>query len=409
MSNLTDTKARTIRPGGPQLAHGGVTGLVLLPTAKKGRGKWVLRYVSPITGKRRNSGLGIYPEVGIADAKKQAMKMRELIAAGQDPLVEKKASADKPQIPTFEEAAKKVHADLLPGWKNKKHGQQWISTLEKYAFPKIGLLHIHKIEPWHIAEVLRPIWLNRAETSGRLRQRIHVIFAWGWAHGYCSANPVDVVTHLLPQQASKAVRTKHQPAMPWRDIPDFVTTHLHSENGLDQTRPMLELLILTAARSGEIRGMCWSELDLEAGIWTIPAERMKAKQPHRVPLSTRALEIIRKQQGRHDILVFPSPQKQTILSDMVLTAFLQRIKAPSDTPDRMATAHGFRSSFRDWCSENSYPRDLAEKSLAHTVSNKVEAAYHRTDLLEQRRPMMEAWANYSSPNTKEQKFMEQDA
>jgi integrase len=229
--------------------------------------------------------------------------------------------------------------------------------------------------------------------------------SWGWAHGHCAANPVDVVNHLLPQQPSKALRTEHQPAMLWRDIPKFIAEKLKSSNRHDVTRPMLELLILTAARSGEIRGMLWAELDLDSAIWTIPAERMKAKQSHRVPLSKRAVEILKNQIGLHKELVFPSPRDQVELSDMVLTSFLRREKAVSDTPGRVATAHGFRSSFRDWCSEQGYARDLAERALAHSVANKVEAAYHRTDLLEQRRPMMVAWSNYCTTNCDEKDSM----
>lgn len=396
MATLSDTKARNIKPDGPQLAHGGVTGLVLIPSKTKGRGKWVLRFVSPGTGKRRNAGLGSYPEIGIAEVGKQAMVMREQLAAGIDPLAVKNESTTKPDLPTFEEAAKNVHTELLPGWKNKKHGQQWINTLQEYAYPEIGALPLNEIQPRHIADVLRPIWLTKAETAGRVKQRLHAVFSWGWAHGHCSVNPVDVVNHLLPQQPGKAVRTEHQPAMPWREIPKFVVTHLHGAAHHDQTRPLLELLILTVARSGEIRGMRWDEVDMKAAIWTIPAERMKAKVPHRVPLSVRAVEIIERQKGMHEELVFPSPRDKVVLSDMVLTSFLRRVKPMSDSPGRVATAHGFRSSFRDWCSEHGYPRDLAERALAHAVSNKVEAAYHRTDLLDQRRPMMQAWADYCS-------------
>ncbi|MNF65289.1 Prophage CP4-57 integrase [compost metagenome] len=205
-----------------------------------------------------------------------------------------------------------------------------------------------------------------------------------------------MVNHLLPQQPGKAARTEHQPAMPWRDIPAFVAEHLRNPSRYDVTRPMLEFLILTASRSGEVRGTRWAEVDLNAGIWTVPAERMKAKQPQRVPLPDRAIEILQAQQGKHDDLVFPSPRDRVELSDMVLTSFLRRVDAPSNTPERVATAHGFRSSFRDWCSEQGYPRDLAERALAHAVGSKVEQAYHRTDLLEQRRPMMQAWADFVS-------------
>ncbi|KFK95668.1 MULTISPECIES: tyrosine-type recombinase/integrase [unclassified Serratia (in: enterobacteria)] len=395
MALLTDTKARNIKPGDKPLPHGGITGLTLHPSNSKGHGKWVLRYVSPTTKKRRNAGLGSYPEISIAEAGKQAHAMRDQLSNGVDPLEFKKVvAADKPVIPTFTDASRQVHMDLLPGWKNDKHGKQWIATLEQYAFPSIGSLPLDTITPAHMAEVLRPIWLSIPETASRVKQRLHAVMAWGWAHGHCVANPVDVVTHLLPQQPSKAIRTEHQPAMPWRDIPNFVAVHLRNARRCDLTRSLLELLILTACRSGEARGIQWSEIDFKAAIWTIPAERMKAGIIHRVPLVPRAVELLEGMKGLHDELVFPSSRNQSLLSDMVLTSFLRRVEAPSDTPGRVATAHGFRSSFRDWCSEQGYPRDLAERALAHTVKNKVEAAYHRTDLLEQRRPMMEAWADF---------------
>ncbi|NUA25993.1 tyrosine-type recombinase/integrase [Cupriavidus basilensis] len=394
MVTLTDAKARNLKSDGGALPHGGVTGLVLHPSNTKGQGKWVLRYVSPVTGKRRNAGLGSYPMIGIAEAGKSAQAMREQLARGIDPLEVKASEALKPKTPIFQEAAKTLHGELLPSWKNAKHGQQWINTLTEYAFPTLGSLPLDQIHPRHIADALRPIWLEKAETAGRLKQRLHAVMAWGWAHGHCLSNPVDVVNRLLPQQPGKAVRTQHQPAMPWRDIPAFAKRHLPASDHRDVTRAMLEFLILTASRSGEARAMKWSEVDFDRAIWSLPAERMKAKQPHRVPLSHRAIEILKNQQGVHEDLVFPSPRDQVELSDMVLTSFLRRVKAHSDTPGRIATAHGFRSSFRDWCSEQGFPRDLAERALAHAVQNKVEAAYHRTDLLEQRRPMMLAWAEF---------------
>lgn len=394
MAILTDTKARSLKPDDKPIAHGAVPGLCLHPSGNKGHGKWVLRFVSPVSGKRRNAGLGAYPQVGIAEAARVALTMREQIQQGIDPLDFKTKQAETTLLPTFQEAALKVHKELLPSWKNAKHGQQWINTLEQYVFASIGALPLDQITPGHVADALRPIWLGKAETAGRVKQRIHAVMAWGWAHGFCSSNPVDVVHHLLPSQPSKAVRTQHQPAMPWRDIPGFVEEHLHHAGRYDVTRAMLEFLILTAARSGEVRGMKWQEIDWLSAVWTIPAERMKAKQVHRIPLSKRALEILQAWQGVHEELVFPSPRAQVELSDMVLTAFLRRVQAQSDTPDRIATAHGFRSSFRDWCSEHGYSRDLAERALAHTVQNKVEAAYHRTDLIEQRRSMMDMWSAF---------------
>ena len=215
-----------------------------------------------------------------------------------------------------------------------------------------------------------------------------------WAHGFCSANPVDIVDHLLPQQVSASIRTEHQPAMPWKVIPLYIASRVYTEDRYNVTRGLLLFVVLTACRSGEARAMEWNEIDFKRKIWTIPPGRMKGGLRHRVPLSTQALELLEQMRGLHETLVFPSPRKQTVLSDMVLTSFLRKTKAISDTQGRFAVAHGFRSSFRDWCSEQRYPHDLAERALAHTIRNKSEAAYHRTDLLNERRPMMQAWGDY---------------
>lgn len=394
MALLTDTKARHIKPDDKPIPHGGIIGLTLHPSSTKGRGKWVLRYVSPVTQKRRNAGLGSYPEISIAEAAKLAQTMREQLSAGEDPLELKKAETTKVVIPTFEEAARQVHAELLPGWRNQKHGKQWISTLEQHVFPALGPLTLDTITPANVADALRPIWLTVSETANRVKQRIHTVMQWGWAHGYCSANPADVVEHLLPQQISASIRTEHQPAMPWKVTPLYIANRVYSEDRYNITRGLLLFVILTACRSGEARAMCWNEVDFKHKIWTIPPGRMKGGVRHRVPLSRQAIEILEQMRGLHEELVFPSPRKQTVLSDMVLTSFLRITKATSDTPGRFAVAHGFRSSFRDWCSEHRYPHDLAERALAHTIKNKSEAAYHRTDLLDERRPMMQKWADY---------------
>lgn len=398
MAVLTDTKARSLKPDQRPIAHGAVTGLTLHPSSKSGHGKWVFRYISPVTHKRRNAGLGTYPEVSIANAAKLALAMRENIALGLDPLDLASAEAPKIQKPTFQEAAKILHEELSPGWKNAKHAQQWINTIDQYAIKLLGQKLLENILPKDIADVLRPIWLEKLETASRVKQRLDAVMAWGWAHGYCVSNPVDVVHFLLPQQPGKAIRTQHQPAMPWRILPKFMSDNFSTGTPTNVTHAMLEFLILTAARSGEVRGAVWSEIDFEAAIWNIPAGRMKAKLSHRIPLSPRAIQLLTLQRGVHKELIFPSPRDEVALSDMALTAFLRRIKAPSDTPERFATAHGFRSSFRDWCSENGYARDLAERALAHSVQNKVEAAYHRTDLLEQRREMMNNWECYLLSN-----------
>jgi integrase len=389
---LTDRQAKALQPGDKPVFDGKVTGLLLTP-GKTGS-KWTLRFTSPVTGKRRDAGLGVYPDVTIGDAREKALAMRRQLDAGKDPIDERNREHQAVSVAaaalTFEKAARTVHEELKPGWKNEKHAAQWISTLEAYVFPKIGHKPLDAVTPADCADVLRPIWLHKAETASRTRQRMHAVMQWAWAHGHITANPVSVVDHLLPKQNAKK---EHQPAMPWRDVPGFAKAQLRDIEPGDSTRAALLFLILTAARSGEVRGATWGEFDLDAAIWTIPGERMKAKEPHRVPLSSAALALVKllKEGKRHESLVFPSVRGK-VLSDMTLTALLRRVKAKSGTPGRVATAHGFRSSFRDWASENGYARDLAERALAHTIANKTEAAYHRSDLLEQRRPMMEAWA-----------------
>ncbi len=392
---FTDRQAKALQPGDKPVFDGKVTGLMLTP-GKTGS-KWTLRFTSPVTGKRRDAGLGVYPEVSILNALEKALGMRRLIDAGKDPIEERDHEQRVASIAaaalTFEKAARKVHDELKPSWRNAKHADDWIRSLEAYVIPKIGSKRLDAITPADCADVLRPIWLDKQETASRTRQRMHAVMQWAWAHGHIAANPVTVVDHILPKQTGKK---EHQPAMPWRNVPAFVHTHVANFKQGEATRAALLFLILTAARSGEVRGAIWEEFDLKAGIWTIPGERMKAKETHRVALSAPALELVKrlKEQKLHESLVFPSPRGK-VLSDMVLTAFLRRVKAQSDTPERVATAHGFRSSFRDWASEQGYARDLAERALAHSVANKVEAAYHRTDLLEQRRPLMEAWAKHA--------------
>lgn len=403
MATIKDTKAKSIKPTDKALAHGGVEGLWLLPSKTAGRGKWILRFVSPTTGKRRDMGFGVYPDKSIADVGDLAKDARKLIAQGIDPLEHRQQSEQtKKSMPTFEEAARLLHADLMPSWKNAKHSAQWLNTLKDFAFPFIGNRRINEITPALIADVLRPIWIEKAETASRVKQRLHAVMAWAWAHGHCAANPVDVVVHLLPKQEGKATRTEHFPAMPWRMIPAFVATSLKPGPRYDTTRPLLEFLILTACRSGEARGMTWDEIvqiqiETDNGVitiptWVIPAERMKMKQAHYIPLSDRALEILESQRGLHESLVFPAPRGGE-LSDMVLTTFLRRQNAISGTANRVATAHGFRSSFRDWAEDNKYADNLAEKALAHSIANQTKAAYLRTLLLEMRQPMMQAWSD----------------
>ena len=396
--NLKDVKARNIKPGDRPIADGTVSGLRLHPGKDKGHGKWLLRFVSPETNKRRDMGFGVYPEVSITEARKAAASARDLIRDGVDPIDARKTNAQArqrdAQALTFEKAAREVHEDLKPGWQNSKHAAQWITTLETYVFPHIGNRKVENLKARDFAEALRPIWLKKPETASRVKQRCSAVMDWCAAQELVGANPVGVVTRLLPKQASSRERVVHQPAMPWEMIPDFI------ENVLGAGKPslsktMLEFLILTAARSGEVRAMTWDEVDLDAAVWTVPAARMKAKNAHRVPLSDRAVEILKAQKdaAAHSTLVFPSPSGR-VPSDMILPKFLRDKEVESSEPGRSATAHGMRSSFRDWASERGYQRDLCERALAHTISNQAEAAYHRTDLLDQRRDMMEAWANH---------------
>ncbi|CAN1515941.1 XerC Integrase [Sphingomonadaceae bacterium] len=393
---ITDIRARSLKPGDKPIAHGLVPGLRLEPGSARGRGKWILRYVSPVTGKRRDRGLGVYPDTSIAEARVRAEKARAIIAAGADPIevnkAEEQAAKTAREALTFEGAGRQYHEEQKAGWRNEKHRAQWINTLQEYVFPMIGAHKVGDLTPAHFADALRPIWLAKPETASRVRQRCQAVMKWCWAHGMVAGNPVDVVDHLLPQQPGKRVRVQHHPAMPWREIPAFVRDVLHFGKP-NASRALLEFVILTAARSGEARQMLWDEVDLDHAVWSVPAARMKAKIVHRVPLSPRAVEMLHRQRAAYPEaeLVFPAP-RGGVFSDMVLTKFLRDHNAVSGEKGRVATAHGFRSSFRDWASENGYPRDLAERALAHTIANQAEAAYHRTDLLEQRRGMMEAWS-----------------
>jgi integrase len=360
MANLSDLKARNIKPDDKPLADGMVSGLRLHPGKVKGQGKWLLRFVSPETKKRREMGFGTYPEVSITEARKAATAARELMRSGVDPIgnreSDRQARQRDAQAFTFEDAARQVHGDLMPGWKNSKHAAQWISTLETYVFPRIGKRKVESLKARDFADALQSIWISKPETASRVMQRCSVVMDWCAAQELIGANPVGVVAKLLPKQRGVRERVVHQPAMPWQMIPDFVENVLRDGQS-SLSRSMLEFLILTATRSGEVRAMTWDEVDLDAGVWTVPAVRMKTKSEHRVPLSARAVEILQtqRQMGDHPTLVFPSVRGK-VPSDMILTKFLRDHNVPSSEAGRTATAHGFRSSFRDWASENGYPR-----------------------------------------------------
>lgn len=344
-------------------------------------------------------GLGRYPEISVKNDREQAWINLQMVEAGIDPLEERTRREEQQRVleemPTFEGAARKVHADAALGFRNQKHIEQWINTLVEYVFPKIGKKKVDEISVTDFANCLKPIWLEKPETASRVKQRCDKVMKWCVANGYIMASPVGVVDQLLPKQPGIRQRVEHHPAVPWRLLPEMYSTKIASGH-ISDTKLMLEVLILTACRSGEVRMMVWDEIDFNNAIWTIPASRMKAKSVHRVPLTSRVYQILQyKQQTKmgDNPLVFHS-RKGTPYSDMIMTKFLRDQRVDSDTPERVATAHGFRSSFRDWASENGYPRDVAERALAHAIKNSTEAAYHRTDLLDKRRLMMQSWHDF---------------
>jgi integrase len=290
---------------------------------------------------------------------------------------------------TFTKAASLYIEAHEQSWKNEKHRQQWNNTLETYAKPRIGSLLARDVGVAQVLEVLEPIWKTKTETASRLRGRIESVLDWAIARGYRDGpNPARWKGHLdtmLPAP-SRVAKTVHHRALPYREIGAFVAK-LRQQEGAGAKA--LEFLILTAARSGEVRGATWAEFDLDSALWVVPAERMKAKKEHRVPLSPRAVELLQAQLDiNHSDSVFPAP-KGGMLSDMTLTAVLRRMKVD-------AVPHGFRSTFRDWVAEQTdYPNEVAEMALAHAVGNKVEAAYRRGDLLEKRQQLMKDWAVFA--------------
>ncbi len=321
----------------------------------------------------------------LSEAREKALAFRKLARDGGDPLAERRVV--KVEVPTFAEAAEAVYASHRASWKNAKHSSQWITTLRTYAFPTIGSRAVDQIQTPDVLRVLTPIWLDKPETARRVRQRIGTVLDWAKAAGHRGGeNPIDGVASGLPKQTD---RDDHHLALPYADVPKFVQ-HLQSSTGDERVRLAFEFLILTATRTGEVIGAGWSEIDEAQALWIIPASRMKAGREHRVPLCKRALEILvrARQLATGSPFVFSGRTAEKPLSNM---AFLMSIRRSGFS----VTAHGFRSSFRDWAAEaTSFSRDVAEMALAHTVANRVEAAYRRGDLLDKRREMMDAWAMF---------------
>ncbi|TNE28785.1 MAG: site-specific integrase [Alphaproteobacteria bacterium] len=355
---------------------------LILKLSGKGKGSWILRVQA--NGKRRDIGLGPLSELPLADAREAARALRKEMKAGVDVLAERKREALV--IPTFSDAAKLVHEEHKAAWKNGKHQAQWIKTLETYAFPSLGDKLVSEIEGPTIRDALSPIWLTKPETARRVRQRIGSVLDWACAKGFRETEaPMRSVLRGLPRQPKKQ---SHLAAMPYPDLPTFLKW-LRGRSSVG--RLALEFVILNASRSGEVRGACWNEIDLNKKLWTIPAERMKAGTIHVVPLSEAALDVLKRAKAfRSPVsnLVFPGQNPRRQLSDMTLLKILR------DKGDDY-TVHGFRSSFRDWVAEKTnYPGEVAEAALAHTIANKVEAAYRRTDYLDKRKPLMSDWAKF---------------
>lgn len=375
---LSAVKVRSNLPPG-RYADGNGLYLVVDPSGAR---RWVLRTV--VLGKRRDIGLGSGRLVSLAQAREQAASLRQMARDGGDPLsVRRKA---RRVIPTFAEAARRVHQEHKSSWKNAKHEAQWLSTLETYVYPTLGGHRVDVIDTPDILRVLSPIWLKTPETARRVRQRIGTVLDWAKAAGFReSDNPVDAVAKGLPKQN---VRSGHFAAMPYDDVPGFIG-RLRVCEASEVVRLALEFLILTVARTGEALGATWTEVDLEARVWTIPASRMKAKRAHRVPLSARAIEILqRARELSAGEFVFAGRSADGPLSNTVFLMLLRRL-------DIDVTIHGFRSSFRDWAAERTnFPREVCELSLAHAIRDKSEAAYRRGDLLEKRSELGDTWAAF---------------
>lgn len=335
-------------------------------------------------GKRRDIGLGSLKVLTLAEARAKATELRRQIAQGIDPIAERRKVENL--VPTFREAATLVHEEHKAAWKNGKHQDQWINTPTTYASPKLGDRLVNDIEGPIIRDALAPIWLAKPETARRVRQRTGAVLDWSYAKSYRPTEaPMRSLSKGLPRQPRE---DGHFAAMPFTDVPKLIA-RLRERSSVG--RLAMEALILTAARSGEIRGATWSEIDLEAGTWTVPADRMKMGRVHNVPLAPEAVDVFRRAESLRapcSDLVFPGQRLKNQLSDMTLLKVMRDMETG-------VTVHGFRSAFRDWVAEEtSYPGEVAEAALAHAIPNKVEAAYRRTDFLEKRRSLMREWAAF---------------
>jgi len=364
-----------------------------LQISKSGTKSWIFRFT--LARKQREMGLGPVHTVDLATARAKAKACRLSLLDGIDPLEARQAAKvanalSQARLITFDQCAAAYIAAHRSSWKNVKHASQWENTLSTYASPIIGALPVAAVDTALVVKVLSPIWQDKTETATRLRGRIESILDWATVSKYRQGeNPARWRGHLenLLANPSKIAPVKNHPALPWQEVGVFMK-ELSQREGI--AARAAEFAILTAARSGEVRGATWMEIDMDARVWTIPAERMKAGKEHRVPLSTAAVTLLNAM-PRLGTLIFPGRKQDTALSDMSLTAVLRRMGRTD------ITIHGFRSSFRDWCAEsvaNSFSREVCEHALAHSLPDKVEAAYRRGDLLEKRVMLMQTWADY---------------
>jgi integrase len=388
VKRLTDLK---IKKGIEPASYPDGNGLYL-QVRKSGAKDWFYRY--QVDGKGRKKGLGSYPTVSLSDARAAAQECHELRDKGVDPIAHYKAVEAERKLSeikglTFQECAEAYIDARKAEWKNAKHHYQWHQSLNTYAYPDMGALSVQDIDLDLVLKVLEPIWPNKTETATRVRQRIEVILDWAKVRQYrVGENPARWRGHLdkiLPSP-NKIKTVVHQAAMDYRVVPGY-----YQSLGLGNTVSKLALafLIQTALRSKEVRSAEWDEVDMDAMVWTVPADRMKSNKEHRVPLTAEMCRILELAKVlRHDSFIFPSTKAGQGISDTAVRKQLQ-----DECPG--VTVHGFRSSFRDWCAElTNYPRELAEKALGHVLRDRVEAAYQRGDLLEKRRELMTGWAAY---------------
>jgi integrase len=381
--------------------HGDGDNLWLQVTAS-GSKSWVFRYTRD--GKQRVLGLGPLGDVSLALARERAYRMRLQLLDGVDPAAARlserqRISQEQAKALTFDAAANQLIDSKRAGWRNVKHSEQWSATLRTYVSPVVGHLDVSTIDTPLIVKCLKPIWTTKTETASRVRQRIEAVLDWAAVAGFRSGdNPArwkGHLEHILPAPQKVAARGNH-PSLPWRLVPAFMQS-LRAREGVSARA--LEFTILCAARTGEVRGAKWQELDLEAGIWTVPADRMKAGREHQVPLSSACVALLKNlPRVKGTDLVFPGSRSDTKLSDASLGAVIKRMNEPPmwlDERGQHVVPHGFRSSFRVWAAEaTSHPREAAEHALAHQLPDKVEAAYQRGTLFPRRVSLMEDWAQF---------------